>query len=590
MGESRMTSSNVQFRQFWNGQGKYSSRYHSLKSMYLVLMEWYHGSEWRKPALTIVFLVFFLIAAARFTMIIFQDQDQPQIASSYHVNWSKRAPIVDRNDVLLATNISTYALFVNPNRIVGKDNKQRVFEKLINLFPDLDQTKLLNDLHQRVNFIWIKYRLTPEQVQAVHDMGEPGVYMGSRKTRVYPNGRIAAHILGNTTYGKQAAHSAEIIGQSGVEKSLDEFLRQPDINNSPLVLSIDSRVQAILAESLQASIDVFKATSGSATLMDVHNGEIIAMVSLPDFDPNDRSSFLSEDSGQDNPRFSKAVQGVFEFGSTFKVFAAAQAIDLDLVDIDSLIANTDFKISKYTIKRTEYGDEEMTVKSAIAKSSNAASARLALMIGAERQQQFLSDLGFFEPTQLELLEAKQAKPLFPERWTDLTLATVSYGHGIAVSQVHLAAAFSTLVNGGFKINPTILKDQNQNFNRPRVISQSTSNDVVEMLRSVVTDGTASAANFEGYSVGGKTGTAEKVNPKGGYFKDKVLATFASVFPTESPRYVLVVSLDDATSEDKTRWERSAGKTAVPTAKVIISRVAPLLGIRPSYMESEVTEE
>lgn len=569
-----------------------ASRWRSLnlaKSKYHSLFAWFLGSEWRKYAIGNLFTGIFIIAAAKFTFIAMQDPLNARTVYSPSVKWSQRAPIVDRNGMILATNLSTHALYMNPNMITGEDNIRRVIDKLTELFPDLDPDKLHKELNRDINFVWVKHRLTSQQRQAVHDMGEPGIYMGARVTRIYPNGRSASHILGNTTYGKQAVNYAEIVGQSGIERSYNDVLNQPDADNSPLMLSLDLRIQSLITNTLQSGINVYKAKGGSATLMNVHTGEIMAMVSLPDFDSNDSSSLSSLGLGEDSPRFFQPAQGVHEFGSTFKTFTAAQAIELGIANEDSLISNEGFIQNSYTIRGTDSGEKKLTLRDVIAKSSNAATARLALEINADRQEEFLSKLGLTEATSLEIEETGQASPILPNPWNKISVVTVSYGHGIAVSQLQLAAAYSTLVNGGYKVQPTLIKNQNQDFIPRQVISETTSQKIVKILRSVVTDGTASAANIPAYSIGGKTGSAEKPKEGGGYQKDKILATFASVFPTEKPEFVLVVTLDSATSEDGTKWENSAGKTTVPTATIMISKVAPLLGINPKVLSTDEIE-
>ena len=283
-------------------------------------------------------------------MVAWSDPTEPRAAVSEAGQWSQRAPIVDRNGVVLATNLPTHSLYAHPREMSNDASRRRVAEKLAALFDDLDEDKLYSRFADGRKFLWLKRRLTPEQRQAVHDMGEPGLYMGPRETRVYPSGRMAAHILGGTSYGKQAVYSAEVIGTAGVEKAKDRFLRDPEKKSQPLELSIDAKAQAVIWETLKAGIAVYSAKRGSAVLMDVHSGEIVAMVSLPDFDPNNRSDHFDFDSGQENPLFCDAVQGVFEFGSTFKIFAAVQAIDLGLVDIDTMVSNRDFRIGKYLIR------------------------------------------------------------------------------------------------------------------------------------------------------------------------------------------------------------------------------------------------
>ncbi len=529
----------------------------------------------RQVFVSLGFLILFLIVAVRVVEIGLTNPDSLQIHRDVPKQEFSRADIVDRNGEELAMTVSGYALYAHPHEMNGDEARRRVAIQLAALIDDIDPDRLAAALTSGRKFIWIKQRLTPEQKQDVHDLGEPGLHFGRRPVRVYPKGKLAAHILGGTTYGDAAVNSAVIVGNAGVEHHMDARLTAPGQSHQPLELSIDSRVQNAVAKYLARGKEEYQANRASAVLMDVQTGEIHALVSLPDFDPNARADHQSSE------LFCDPVQGVFEFGSTFKIFAAVQAIELGHVTPDSMISNQSFRLGRYKIRSTERGDKMLTLRDVIAQSSNAGVAQLALNIGSAKQRDFLSQLGLLEKSGIEFTEAQNVGPLTPSRWTELETATISYGHGVAVTQVQLAAAYATLVNGGFRVTPTILKRTDMGPATDRVISEETSRAAVELLRAVVTDGTARGANIPEVAIGGKTGTADKQRPEGGYYQEKVLATFASVFPTDNPRYALVVTLDEGTSGDGSKWERSAGRTAVPVATVIIEKVAPLLGLDPN---------
>jgi cell division protein FtsI (penicillin-binding protein 3) len=283
----------------------------------------------------------------------------------------------------------------------------------------------------------------------------------------------------------------------------------------------------------------------------------------------------------ESPLFNRAVQGVYELGSTFKIFAVAQALEMGQVSPSTMI-NTRGPMTWGKFKIRDFRDygAQLSVTDVIVKSSNIGTARIALDIGGERQRAFLENLGFTEPTAVELVEAPGAKPLLPPNWSELSTMTISYGHGLSASPLHLAAAYASILNGGTRVTPTLLRGAPVQRG-PRVISEETSALARQMLREVVTRGTASFGEVPGYAVGGKTGTADKPKTRGGgYYDDKVIATFASVFPSHDPRYVLVVTLDEPVETSGSEPRRTAGWTAVPVAAEVIRRVAPLLGLKP----------
>ncbi|WOI55329.1 penicillin-binding protein 2 [Palleronia sp. LCG004] len=537
-------------------------------------------AEGRLLVLAMFFFCAFGVVGARMGLMAASDPMEPRASASASRILAQRADITDRRGRVLATNLSTYALYAQPPHMIDKVGAA---EKLAAIFPDLDVERLKKDFTGDRKFIWIKKKLSPEQRQAVHDIGDPGLLFGPREMRLYPNGKLAAHVLGGASFGREGVSSAEVIGVAGVEKQFDDYLRDPANGGQPLVLSLDLTVQSAMREVLYGGMKLMNAKGAAGILMDIHTGEVVAMASLPDFDPNDRPRPLTQGDASDSPLFNRAVQGVYELGSTFKIFATAQAMELGLVGPETLVdADAPMRWGRFNIKEFQnknYGPL-LSVTDVIVKSSNVGTANIALEIGGKRQQDFLRSLGVFEPTPIELVEAPTGKPLLPPNWSEIVTITASYGHGFSASPLHLAAAYSTLLNGGTKVSPTILRRDRAEPGE-RIVSPEVSAASAKMLRAVVTRGTASFAAVPGYDVGGKTGTANKPLTNGrGYHKDKNINTFAAVFPAHDPAYVLVVSLDEASDNSGSEPRRTAGWTAVPVSAEIIRRTAPLLGLRP----------
>ena len=537
-------------------------------------------AEGRLLVLGLCFVSAFAVVGMRMGQVAASNPEEPRAVTTGTAILAQRADILDRNGRILATNRTTHSLYAQPHEMVDPVHAAK---ELAKIFPDLDEARLIKDFTGTRKFVWIQKQLAPEQQQAVHDIGEPGLLFGPRESRLYPNGKLAAHILGGTKFGREGVMSAEIVGQSGIERYSDEYLRDPANGDKPLQLSIDLSVQSTMREVLFGGMHLLGAKGAAAILMDVHTGELISMVSLPDFDPNSRPTFAGQNAG-DNPRFSRAVQGVYELGSTFKIFAAAQGMELGLFKPDSMVAATPpFRWGKHRIGEFEghnYGPY-VSLTDMIVKSSNVATAHVAQQIGVDRQKSFLKSLGFFDPTPVELIEAKGAKPLLPPHWSELSTITIGFGHGLSASPLHLATAYSSLLNGGTRVTPTLLKHEGPIKLGPRIVSPEVSAASRQMLRAVVGEGTASFGDVRGYQVAGKTGTADKPREDGkGYYKDKTITTFASVFPADEPKYVLVVTLDEAVETTGPKPRRTAGWTAVPVAAEVIRRVAPILGIRP----------
>ncbi|MCO8145955.1 penicillin-binding protein 2 [Rhodovulum tesquicola] len=533
-------------------------------------------AEGRLLMLGVMFCAAFLVVGVRMGTLAAAVPSEPRAAASGAAIVAQRADIVDRNGNILATNLATHALYAQPPHMI---EPARVARELAQIFPDLDEQRLLADFTGERKFLWIKRRLSPEQMQKVHDIGDPGLLFGPREMRLYPNGRLAAHVLGGSGFGREGVSSAEVVGRAGVEQAFDGWLRDPANGGAPLRLSLDLTVQAAVERVLAGGMRLLNAKGATAILMDVNTGEVISMVSLPDFDPNERPRLPTQGDPSDSPLFNRAVQGVYELGSTFKTFTIAQALEEGIVSPRTVIDTKGPMVwGRYRIRDFRNYGPELSVTDVLVKSSNIGTARLAQRIGAERQRAFLDRLGFLETVPLELVEAPTGKPLLPPRWTDISMLTISYGHGLSASPMHLAAGYATLANGGFRVTPTLLAGGGKPGER--VVSAETSAAIRSMLREVVSHGTATLADVEGYSVGGKTGTADKPKRTGGYHKDKVLATFAAIFPSDAPRYVLVVTLDEPEDTSGSEPRRTAGWTAAPVAGEIIRRAAPLLGLRP----------
>ncbi len=529
-----------------------------------------------------IFLGSFITVGARMGTLAAAAPQEPQIATAGQTIVAGRADITDRKGRILATNLLTHSLYAQPRLMV---DPERVALELGEIFPDLDVARLTKDLTGSRKFLWIKKKLSPEQMQAVHDIGDPGLLFGPREMRLYPNGPIASHILGGARFGNEGVSSAEVLGVAGVEKAFDGWLRDPANGGAPLQLSIDLTVQSILEEVLDGGMKLMNAKGATAVMIEVKTGEIVAMASLPDFDPNDRPTPLLKGDPSDSPLFNRAVQGLYELGSCFKIFAVAQAMQLGLVNPQTMIASkSPMQYGRFKIRDFHNYGDQLSVTDIIVKSSNIGTARIAQLIGPERQKEFLGQLGFLEATSVELIEAPTGRPILPQKWSEISSMTISYGHGLSASPLHLAAAYATLANGGRKVTPTLVHSEDPEVVAsrfgPQVVEPHIAAESLKMMRAVVTRGTASFGDVKGYEVAAKTGSADKVKPTGGYYKDKVIGTFAGMFPASNPEYVLVLTLDEAVETSGPIPRRTAGWTAVPVAAEVIRRTAPVLGLRP----------
>lgn len=510
---------------------------------------------------TMFMIAFVAIAVRLIDLTVFGPSGEPWakhsiLSSSFAAG---RADIFDRNGAVLATSLPTASLFANPYDIM---DAEEAAEKLATVFPEINRNVLLQKLKSNSRFVWISRNLTPNQQYAVNRLGIPGVSFERGERRVYPHGREAAHVLGLTDIDGN--------GIAGVEKY---FASSLNMGAEPLQLSIDLRIQAMLRQELTVAVNEFQAIGAAGVVLDVQTGEIISMVSLPDFDPNITGSMIG------TVAFNRATKGVYEMGSTFKLFNTAMALDSGTVSIDGgYDASEPIKIARFTISDYHGKNRWLSVPEILIYSSNIASAKMAMDVGAKTQKFYLDQLGLLHQSVVELPEI--GRPQYPVRWGDISTMTISYGHGVSVSPLQLADAVATLVNGGIRLPVTLLKHRGLvPPNGARVLSEQTSRQMRALMRLVVTSGTGKKAAAPGYLVGGKTGTAEKqVN---GRYRDKsLISSFVGTFPIDKPRFVIMVMLDEPKGTKRTFNYATGGWVAAPVVKRMISRIASLLGILP----------
>ena len=534
----------------------------------------------------LVFTGFSLIGAK----IAFLASKENQKSNSYFQEEKihSRLNITDRNGYILATNLEGVSIYIRPQEI---QKKSLVAKKLKNIFPDLDEVELLNKLKDGRKFFWLKSLVSPKQEKALFDLGQPGIYFGKREYRFYPYGTLASHIVGYTKVNEFDVNYATITGISGVEKAFEDKLALRNfnkVNNNKIVLSLDLPVQAEVENVLKEWQKRMGAKAGGLVIMNIHNGEIIALASSPDFDANKERSRSGKNKDA-SIYFNRVVQGVYEMGSTFKIFPVAQGLEKNLFKLDSLIDTRPFKISSKKIEDKYKFDNKSSVNEIIVRSSNVGAAKISLMVGETGLKEIFSTLGLLEPVNLELKEANLTKPIIPKNWQDLSLATLSYGYGMSVSLLHMAKAYAILGNGGFNIEPTILKKKEVGHVGSRVLKQTTSDEILKLLEAVVMDqrGTAKILRSKYYRIGGKTGTAEKISiVKKGYQKDKVISNFVGIFPLSEPKFVIAAFLDEPENNFLQQPCRYASCTVVPMIRKLIERTGPLMNVIPQQNASK----
>jgi cell division protein FtsI (penicillin-binding protein 3) len=484
-----------------------------------------------------------------------------------------RPDIVDRNGLILATDVRAPSLFAEPRRIIDVDE---AVELLTAVMPDFDAAELRERLSTRRGFAWLKREITPQQRREIHRFGLPGVGFLLENKRVYPNSAEVSHLIGHVNVDNQ--------GIAGIEKWLDgrglaalhmAGLATDRIQKS-VSLAVDLRVQHALRDELIFAAEKFKVKAAAGLVVDVDTGEIVAMVSLPDYDPN------SPKQANDPMRINRLTTGVFELGSTFKALTVAMALDSGKVTLNSSFdARGTLRYGRFNIHDYKGKNRVLTVPEIFTYSSNIGTARMALAVGVEHHKWFLKKIGQLDRLRTELPES--AEPLVPKRWGELNTVTIAFGHGLSVAPLQAVMGINALVNGGHLIPPTFMRRTKEEARAlaKQVVKPETSEKMRYLLRLNAEKGTASKANVEGFYVGGKTGTSEKV-VNGRYSRSKLLSTFTAIVPADKPRYQILILLDEPQGLPETHGYATSGWNAAPTAGKVIARIAPMLGITPRF--------
>jgi cell division protein FtsI (penicillin-binding protein 3) len=520
----------------------------------------------------LAFAVVYSIIAARLVLFGLASNNHAahRVVSSDAIA-TARPDILDRNGTVLATDVRVPSLYAEPRRLIDVDE---AVELLTADLPDLDATELRERLSSKRGFVWLRRDISPEQQREIYRQGLPGIGFLNENKRDYPDGTEISHLIGHVNIDNQ--------GIAGIEKWLDgqglAALHMAglatDRLQSPIELAVDLRVQHVLHEELAAARAKFGALAAAGLVLNVRTGEVLAMVSEPDYDPNNPRQAL------DPSRINRLTTGVFEMGSTFKAFTVAMALDSGKATLKSTFdARVPLHMGRFDIHDFEAQHRILSVPEIFTYSSNIGAARMALAVGIDGHKAFLKKMGQLDRLRTELPES--AEPIVPKRWANLNTATIAFGHGLSVAPLQAAMGMAALMNGGALIPPTFLRRSEADAQAlgKRVIKPETSAIMRYLMRLNVEKGTAAKADVPGYYIGGKTGTADKV-VNGRYSKAKVLTDFMAVLPADQPRYLLLIMLDEPHATPETHGFTTSGWNAVPTGGAVVARIAPLLGIAP----------
>ncbi len=517
------------------------------------------------------FAAVYVIIAARLVMFAVVADSRITHRGGGDAIATARPDILDRHGEVLATDVRVPSLYGEPRRIIDVDE---AVELLTADLPDLDASELRERLSSRRGFVWLKRDVTAEQQREIYRQGLPGIGFLNENKRAYPNGAEVSHLIGHVNIDNQ--------GIAGMEKWLDGHglaalhmvgLATDRLQN-PVELAVDLRVQHALRDELVTARAKFKAIAAAGIVLDVRTGEVVAMVSEPDYDPNNPHEAL------DPTRINRLTTGVYEMGSTFKAFTIAMALDSGKVTLKSTFdARMPLRFGKFDIHDFHAQNRVLNVPEIFTYSSNIGAARTALAVGVDAHKAFLKKLGQLDRLRTELPES--AEPIVPKRWGELNTITIAFGHGLSVAPLQAMMGVAALMNGGILIPPTFLRRSEAEARTlgKRVIKPETSEMMRYLMRLNVEKGTAEKAEVPGYYIGGKTGTADKVI-NGRYSKTKVLTDFMAVLPADQPRYVLLIMLDDPQVIPETHGFNTSGWNAVPVGGAVVARIAPLLGIEP----------
>jgi cell division protein FtsI (penicillin-binding protein 3) len=519
-------------------------------------------SRYRFRLACLAFALAFLLIAGRLVALGFEGGNHGG-GSLYDISSTVHRPdIVDRHGRLLATDIKGATLYADPARVIDIDE---LSEQVTSVLPDVDARELRTRLRAGGRFVRIKRELTPKQQGEIHELGLPGLGFIEEYRRIYPMGSTASHIVGLVDVDNR--------GLAGIEKFIDDN-PQLTMTGDAVTLSLDLGVQYVMREEIGRAVKTFHAKAGAGIVLDAHSGEVIALVSLPDYDPNHREQALDKD------RLNRISSGVYEMGSVFKVFTVAGVLDYGLASLrSSYDASSPIHYASFTIDDYHGKRRRLTVPEVFIYSSNIGAAKMALDMGVDRHRAFLKRLGLMRRVPTEIGES--AEPIIPAHWQKLNTMTIAFGHGLSVTPFQLAASTLPLVNGGIAVTPTFLPRTREEgmSGGERVLKPGTSAAMLKLMRLNVLKGTGKHAEAEGYRVGGKTGTAEKVIG-GRYSTSTLLTSFLATFPTDAPEYVVLVMLDEPQRVPASHNQATAGNNAAPTVGKIVERIAPILGVAP----------
>lgn len=532
-------------------------------------------SRTRLALMALVFLLGYLAVSLRLVDLTLMRDKPLERATSSSVSAENikpltkplRGSIFDRNGELMATSLKMASVYADASVI---ENPKQIASDLVKILSEGSKADLEKKLSSGKKFIWLARNITPRQEYAINALGHPGIGFQEEDRRIYPASNLASHILGYT--------DVDSSGISGVEKFYNKQLAEGD---DPVTLSIDLRIQHVLHKELVAAQEKFSAKAAIGMVMDVNTGEVVAMVSLPDFDPHHPGK------ASDNSKFNRGTLGVFEMGSTFKLFSTAAALDSGTVNFSSTFdASVPIKYGRFTISDSHGKHRVLTVPEIFIYSSNIGTARMAETMGPDGLKDFYKRMGFF--TAVPVNYPEKGLPLYPKPWRDISTLTASFGHGIAVSPLHLMVAASALVNGGIMVKPSFVKSSHNNLSLTpigdRVIKPQTSDMIRQLLELVVADGTGSKGYVDGYNVGGKTGTAEKTSGKR-YDQGALFSSFLGVFPMSHPRYAVLAILDEPKAIKETYGYATGGWVSAPVVAKVISQMGPLYQIPPDFDSS-----
>jgi cell division protein FtsI (penicillin-binding protein 3) len=515
-------------------------------------------------------LLYAIIGGKLFYLGMKPDPQSLRRAASEAVS-AARPDVLDRNGEVLAADVKTMSIFAEPRRIIDKDE---AVELLTAVLPGVDARELRERLGSRKGFVWVKRAVSPSERQEVFRLGLPGVGFLPENKRVYPNGPIAAHILGFT--------NVDNIGIAGIEKYIDNQglgdlnkagfqMSQADLK--PIRLSVDLRVTHAVRDELARGIERYKAKGGAAAIMDVTTGEVIALASLPDYDPNNPVDAL------DPNRINRMSVGVFEMGSTFKALTLAMALDANRIGLRSSIdARGTLRYGRFQIHDYHAQNRALSVPEVFTYSSNIGTARIALMMGVDAHKAFLRKLGQLDRIKTEI---ESAEPIVPKNWGELNTMTIAFGHGLAVAPLQAMMAVAALSNGGLMMTPTFLKRSEEDAKKDatRVIRADTSEAMRYLMRLNAESGSAKSIDIKGYYAGGKTGTANKV-VNGRYSNDRVFTTFTAITPADKPKYLYLTVMDEPQGTPETKGFRTAAWNSGAVTGKLIERTGPMLGVPP----------